>query len=409
MAIAGNGRQIIQVVIWFLVHGWNPDQNYDDYSQDANFNNLGSAINNQISGTDWNLVGYHWEADADTGPTLGNYPDNFAPVNGAEAAEASYLHGLHLGQVLLNNYPNIQKIQFIAHSAGAWCARTAAKYLMQRNPGIKVQVTLLDPFIPGSPSILPAAYNPADLPSTSLTDDRINDLLNFGNSAYLQENYFSDDGIYVPGTQDTFWGGVLGVNWTYSAINEQVGSSVGNGVISSSGYGTHAGPIQFYSDTVSNTLPISTAPTIPAKLAVFTPNVQQIGWWRSMFLDETIIDQQPQSITSTTQGQPVSFTAHATTRREQRGYPAPGLNLEYTWQKYDNASGTWKTAYGSSLSATYSLSTTIASEAGQYRVIADNGAGGDCKRIRRHAGNLAWSQRPGDGYQRHIRVAGSFM
>src|ERR1035437_4320959 len=359
-----------------LIHGWNPSQNYDSYQQDTDLNNLGSAIHNQITGTDWKLVGYHWEADADTGPrVLGNLPYNYGAANGAESAEAGYLHGLHLGQVLLNNYTNAQKIQFIAHSSGAWCARTAAKYLMQRNPGIKVQVTLLDPFIPDDVSW--DSWEPLDPPSTSLTDARINDLLNFGNSTYLLENYYSNDGFWVDGTQSTFWGGVQGVAWSFSAINEQVGTSVAN--VSTDRYGGHSGPIQFYSDTVSNAL--ASPPTPSSRLATFGSDLQKIGWWRSMFLDEPIIDLEPISVTDATQGQPVSFTAHATTRREQRGYPAPGLNLEYSWQKYDDATATWQTAYGSSLGATYSLNSTIASYAGQYRVIAENRAGGAISQI----------------------------
>jgi hypothetical protein len=351
-----------------MIHGWNRSQNYDNYQQDADFINLGTSIHNQISGTDWKLVGYHWEADADTGSAVFGSRPNWGVLNGAEAAEAGYLHGLHLGQVLLNNYTNVQKVQFIAHSAGAWVARTAAKYLMQRNPGIKVQVTLLDPYVPGAVS--PADLDPIDLPSTSLTDDRINELLNFGSSAYQLENYYSEDGFAIAGTQETFWGGG-GVDWSSMAINEQVGTSVI--FVTTDRYGGHSGPIQFYSDTVSNTL--ASPPPPSSRLSSFGGNLQKIGWWRSMFLDEMMIDQQPTSVTGATQGQPVSFTAHATTRREQRGYSAPGLTLSYHWQKYDDASATWQTAFGSSATATYSLSATVAGDAGQYRVIADNGAG----------------------------------
>ena len=356
-----------------MIHGWNRSQNYDNYQQDADFVNLGTAIHNQINGTDWKLVGYHWEADADTGSAVFGSRPNWGVLNGAEAAEAGYLHGLHLGQVLLNNYTNVQKVHLIAHSAGAWCARTAAKYLMQRNPEIKVEVTLLDPYVPGAVS--PYDLDPIDLPSTSLTDDRINDLLNFGSSAYQLENYYSDDGFAIAGTQETFWGGG-GVDWSM-AINEQVGTSVL--LVTTDRYGGHSGPIQFYSDTVNNTL--ASPPTPSSRLASFGSDLQKIGWWRSMFLDEPIIDLEPISVTDATQGQPVSFTAHATTRREQRGYPAPGLNLEYSWQKYDDATATWQTAYGSSLGATYSLNSTIASYAGQYRVIAENRAGGAISQI----------------------------
>jgi hypothetical protein len=223
-----------------MIHGWNVNRDYDVYQQEADYVNLGTAIHDQTSATEWKLVGYHWEKDADTGPILGSYPYNFAGANGAEAAEAGYLHGLHLGQLLLDNYTSLQKVQFVAHSAGAWCARTAAKYLMQRAPGIKVQVTLLDPFVPGA--LTPAEIDPVDLPSTSLTDDRINDLLSVGTPAYLLENYYSVDTV-VPGTQETFWGGG-GVDWASMAINDQVGTSF-DGFDSTDRYGGHSGPIHW--------------------------------------------------------------------------------------------------------------------------------------------------------------------
>ena len=259
-----------------LIHGWNTSQDNDYYSQDSNFNNLGTAINNQVSGTEWKLIGYHWEADADTGPII---PLDLAPLNGAKAAEASYLHGLNLGQVILNNYPHVQQVQFIAHSAGAWCARTAAKYLMQRGSGIKTEVTLLDPFVPGSLTSL-------ELPNpSSLTDGLINELLTVGTGLYVAENYYSNDPL-LPGTQDTFWNGAS-IGWGLSGINEQVGSSTLDPMALTDRFGGHSGPILFYTETVGNT--VAGFPTMSPNLATFGTDVQQIGWWRSMFINEPLI------------------------------------------------------------------------------------------------------------------------
>src|SRR5205814_1560120 len=98
-----------------------------------------------LNGTDWKLVLYHWEADADTGPL-----DFGLATNPTEAAEISHQHGQHLGELLQSISPNLEKIQVIAHSAGAWAARGTLRYLLAANPTIKVELTLLDPFMPNA-------------------------------------------------------------------------------------------------------------------------------------------------------------------------------------------------------------------------------------------------------------------
>jgi len=45
----------------------------------------------------------------------------------------------------------------IAHSAGSWTARAAMKRLLELNPYVVAQLTLLDPFMPGGGSELNTA------------------------------------------------------------------------------------------------------------------------------------------------------------------------------------------------------------------------------------------------------------
>ena len=118
---------------------------------DGHFQSLSASIaatlaRNPDSG--WQLSHYRWEEDAATGSVdPSNYP-NPHPVNPSEAATIAHCHGLHLGE-LIAKWGSVRKVHLIAHSAGAWAARAAARHLLQYS-GIQVQITLLDPFVPGA-------------------------------------------------------------------------------------------------------------------------------------------------------------------------------------------------------------------------------------------------------------------
>lgn len=128
---------------------------------------------NLVRHPEWEAYSYEWAHDAATGPTAGGYSDitladfrarpsfwNGANVatrafnSGTKAAEAAHLHGKALGERLRAQFPNLRKVHLIAHSAGTWAARSAAVYLYQTT-GVEIQITLLDPFVPQHPLMMP--------------------------------------------------------------------------------------------------------------------------------------------------------------------------------------------------------------------------------------------------------------
>ncbi|MFA5263840.1 MAG: Ig-like domain-containing protein [Opitutaceae bacterium] len=361
-----------------LVHGWNPESGPDSYT--GEFATLVSSLRAQIAGTEWKLVLYHWEADADTGPVwlweTKYLPDPSAVVSGAQAAEIAYQHGRHLGELLHVAVPKLERVHFIAHSAGSWAARGAMKYLLQMTPDaqpkLKTQLTLLDPFIPGT--VPDSSSN-----LSNLNVQRMAEIPLFAGDqkVFRLENYYSED--VTPGTD------VADFGWGNIGVNKQVDwEPLGGALIGlryyndSATLGTqgHFGPIQFYADTVDSALEVP--PPLPPGLdcAPYVSNLRQLGWWRSMFLNEPILDVLPLSITNAAQGQPVSFTAHATTRREISGYPAdPDLFITYLWEKFNDATEQWDTAFGSNGTGNYTRSTAIVTDQGRYRVRATSAAG----------------------------------
>ena len=134
--------------------------------------------------------------DTDTGGT-----DLAAGTNGTEAAEISHQHGYHLGELIFRKSPGIRKIHFIAHSAGAWAARAAARYLSQAstNPP-EIQITLLDPFIPAELT---------DGKDTALSKGVMDNLFDSNEgvkSLVIADNYtlIETGWDWVPGTNELF-------------------------------------------------------------------------------------------------------------------------------------------------------------------------------------------------------------
>jgi hypothetical protein len=108
-----------------LIHGWNPESHA--YSYGDEFDALYNALTAATAGTEWKLVLYHWEEDADTGysPLLQFFEGTNAR-DATETASISHLHGQHLGQ-LLASFGHLRRVHFISHSAGAWAARSATR------------------------------------------------------------------------------------------------------------------------------------------------------------------------------------------------------------------------------------------------------------------------------------------
>ena len=169
-----------------VIHGWNRTSDSNPFL--GEFESLKTSLTSVITNKGWKLVFYDWHEDADTGGVqidLSLGPD---PVNPTRAAEIANLHGQHLGELLASK-PNLQKVHFIAHSAGAWAARAAAKYLLQ-NTGAKVQITFLDPFIPGVMKFNGVLQNNTALTKSVMDAIPSMDPTNSG-QLYLLENYYA--------------------------------------------------------------------------------------------------------------------------------------------------------------------------------------------------------------------------
>ncbi|HZL79196.1 MAG TPA: pre-peptidase C-terminal domain-containing protein, partial [Candidatus Limnocylindrales bacterium] len=332
-----------------LIHGWNPNSDFDGYG--GNFASLDMRLRSQITNSDWKLLKYHWEADADTGPGFGFETVSPAEIlkNGTESAEIAHQHGQHLGELLNETCPNLESIHLIAHSGASWAARAAAKFLLSRNPNLIVEVTLLDPFIPAAAG--------AD---SSLTRENMNAMALFqGNNRIFQlENYYSVD-ITGPGTQQSF-------DWRASDVKDfrvDWSTHYGDKLIPGDG---HTGPIQFYSDTVASTVPGGTVPSDLANAPYYADFAEQLGWWRSLFWNEPVFDQQPQS-QPVNAGQSATFTIHPNTRRA-RFDSAEAVGLTVQWQK-DGVNLPGETF------TTLTVANATAASAGEYVAVVSNPAG----------------------------------
>jgi hypothetical protein len=175
-----------------VIHGWNPKSHLN--------NNLGSSADPTVMGdllaeltlrigpgseatyanfSGWSLADYNWSFDADTGPgprnggtaipgVIGGGGPNDPGLkntdssrNGTEAAEIGVIHGFYLGEIIKVRNPNLKKLHLIAHSAGAWVARSAVWYLLEQQ-GLKIEeieITLLDAYFPEENSLSPGAID----------------------------------------------------------------------------------------------------------------------------------------------------------------------------------------------------------------------------------------------------------
>jgi sugar lactone lactonase YvrE len=281
-----------------LIHGWNPSgaSNCYDVNNGYEFFNLITNLKLGLKNTDWNLVAYHWEADANTGP-IGCIVNGVWPTTAPnQAATNAELHGAHLATQLNTLAPNLREVHFIAHSAGSWAARMAIQQLLQINPYVVVQMTLLDPYVP----------NPSGASGSDFSDDAMNQALFFFGFDRIQrlENYYADDSFehgwnaypwgncYPPtaNTQEAFsWREGIDItqeiDWGNVQFNPPSYLSCACDLPASfdylENYDWHAGPIQFYADTVyANDFPGTVPSGLTGTGCPFA--YQQIGWNRSL-------------------------------------------------------------------------------------------------------------------------------
>lgn len=340
------------------VHGWNPPGPLtpaakNKYSEEAEWAYLVAQLETTLKRNTpepWPLLLYSWEHDANTGIWSWTDPLDFALSHATQAAINARLHGDSLGPRLPIS---LRRVHFIAHSAGAWCARQAAEWLIANRPYVVVQVTLLDPFIP------PVAAASGG----TLSEAAMSEMARWNGSDRIRrlENYYSDDSIPgAPGhwkptkyTQSEFeWRGVdtnLQVEWSLFTWPYRL--PTGNNVH----YDWHSGPINFYGDTVWFALNSTQGTPVGLDGAPYAAGM--VGWPSSLFearFSMPQFDTQPEVPPSIAAGETVTLTV--TTRRAN------------SFQWYRN---------GEPISATSASHSFIASEAtkGDY-VVRATGNGG---------------------------------
>ena len=302
-----------------LIHGWNPGADAYAANNSLEFSALLINLKLKLNGSGWGIIAYHWETDASTGFYGSIIPDvfQFDDTDANQAAANAQLHGNYLAAYLNNHAPNLREVHLIAHSAGSWAARKAAEQLLQLNPYVVVQVTLLDPYIP-------CPNGGGDFSDTAMSAAQA-----FSGNDRLQrlENYYAKDDP-VHGWNAFPWG-----NWTWPTLDTQepfswrsnptpidINQEIdwGNDLVNppyvpivmpippsffyKQYYDWHSGPIQFYADTVDASISGHTAksslPTGPPDY-----DYRQIGWSRSLYAWEAYLPQ--------ISAQPVSQSASA--------------------------------------------------------------------------------------------------
>jgi len=360
-----------------LIHGWNKDSVADPFGGTA-FSGLNTNLKAKLMGSEWKLVRYSWAEDADTGGDLIQSP--------VRAAEISHRHGQHLGELLAKIVPNgdLQKVHFMAHSAGTWAARSAARYLTQKTHA-KVQITLLDPFMPNRLVNSTTVLSEAVIGQLPLMDG------NNSGQLYLLENYFAIDDLnpsitdFVADTDSIHYAtSAVFTAWRTRDVNLQV-DWPGDGNVY---YRSHAGPVQFYADTVWD-------PNLQLDARLQNPIFQGlttgIGWKRSMFYQEPQISPQPQTTNLKNAGEQLSIVSGA----HRRGTPAENLAsvgqygsigwVEFQWEHLTPTSQWWEPVPSSNASARTSNLTipnvTAAMNGTKYRFVVRTAAGTDVSSV----------------------------
>jgi alpha-tubulin suppressor-like RCC1 family protein len=256
-----------------VVHGWNTDPDVDPFTK-GTWPLLLESIHGQLNkrkvfAPGWDLYAYQWGQDSYTGglgkmlgfSDAGPHASGGVGVgqeNGTQAAEIGYQHGLVLGKLIsdhcLNNDIDLDKVHFIAHSAGTWVARSASLYLKneierQRPASVLTQqITLLDPYMPQE------GYDGwIDAPGLQGGEESVlgkTKVVEWPNAGVLMrcENILSHDDATF-GTNERFWVGP-GNGTGYRFACRKVGASTSGLTFGKSDWGGHGGPVNYFAYTV---------------------------------------------------------------------------------------------------------------------------------------------------------------
>ncbi len=308
--IDGNARKVV-----VLIHGWNPDNSSDQYETSDQWFYLKNILRLKLLSTDWKLTPFHWERTAATGSVWQDVVlGEFVTENATQSAEHAVVAGEYLAMILNRSAPELRQVHLIAHSAGSWAARSAAQSLLNLNSAVIVQITLLDPYIPVSISPHSQSTNAMSDLIYSPAIDRINRLENyFAKDAPLNDqatgpgwNAFGNIGPTI-GTQNSF------VWRSGRDVNAQIDWSPPFWPATySKHYDYHAGPIEFYADTVKASIPGQSVE--PGLSELYCPfSYAELGWSRSLYEAIGILPRftiHPQT-TSASSGSSVTLTSQA--------------------------------------------------------------------------------------------------
>jgi formylglycine-generating enzyme required for sulfatase activity len=354
-----------------LIHGWNAG-NSDNSFKDGRIlgfdvlglgylsNNLAVAVDDP----DWEVLQYHWESDAATGPVIEGLDDindlENTFTNGIEAAEGGIQHGTHLGTILRNL--DLDAVHFIAHSAGTWVARAAIDHLFECSSA-NVQVTLLDPFIPGKETS-------EEIPNSNLESeliDEIDDLtINSDGNLVLLENYYAIDLIRIDvfhvfdenfrpdGGTDHYYRATSGdFSWRLEDVNRRIDFGDRH-------YESHSGPIEWYGDTVDN----------PSQDPAGDNSNIGRGWLNSMYMQEPVIISSPPGPSSVMEEDTVTLSVMANTRAGQKLHYMDA-SLGFQW--YKSKTPILLSENATAQSASLEIADVAAGDAGTYYVEVFNG------------------------------------
>ncbi len=225
-----------------LIHGWNPEAVQNRLAWAAEWRWLQKTLIERLSVVDpqlrWALFPCDWSKAAATGAAIS--PNG--PVHAAISAANASVLGLDYARKLNVVCPNLRRVHFIAHSAGAWIALRAAAELTRLNPLVICQITFLDPFVPSKlPKLLGQNLDLSD----TLVENTVENNSRIWNSQniYVNDAPLSNDNFrtfaFTIATQGNF-------NWGFYHNNFQLDFPFG----AANPYDYHSGPILFYADTI---------------------------------------------------------------------------------------------------------------------------------------------------------------
>ncbi|BBO16413.1 conserved hypothetical protein [Candidatus Brocadia pituitae] len=322
-----------------------------------------TALKTKLKGSGWKLITYHWEKEefgANTGPVTKDKSDFFGYGNATEAAVYAELQGTNLFTLLKNQAPGLLRVHFIAHSAGSWAAREAMELLLNANPNVVCQMTLLDPFIPDHSKLVKT--------ETGLDNKKMSATKGLpGNSRIQQlENYYADDffsactvfgTISTPGEPFTWRTNDLNLQVDWGVVLDFFGIPIPG---LSAWYDCHSGPIQFYADTINS----ADSYLSSGGLENGDFDLNNIGWKKSIFYKEqqlraTITGIYPPTLQTSSSPQPITIYGsnflpsndpNASTLifydPENNSYPRTPTYINSGELRYNitvqSATGTWK-------------------------------------------------------------------